>query len=397
MDALIIGAGIAGPALGIALARIGIEAVVFEAAGAPRDQAGAFLNLAPNGLTALAALGLPHLVDDVGFRNDRLVFQNESGRVLAETAVGGITLLRGALSRALREAAGRAGVRFEFGKSLESIAASPGGVIARFADGTETHGRFLLGADGIHSTTRALTFPEAPRPSYTGIINLGGVVATDLPPTGDAMRMIFGRRGFFGYAVRPSGETYWFSNFAQKDEPPRAALQNVGADRYREQLLALHKDDPPEVSHILQAVSHDVGAYAIYDIPSLPAWQRGDVCLIGDAAHAIGPHVGQGASLALEDAVVIAKCVRDLPDVASAFAMFERLRRPRVEPIVTASRRTGRQKAPSGWIGRRVRDLILPVFLRRSAQAVAEIYRYRLDWDEPVVSSAAATMPAASS
>ncbi len=83
-------------------------------------------------------------------------------------------------------------------------------------------------------------------------------------------------------------------------------------------------------------------------IMSLPRWHHGSVCLIGDAAHAIGPHVGQGPSLALEDAFVLAKCLRDLRDPARAFATFEELRRERVEPIVKQSRRTGEQKAPTG-------------------------------------------------
>ena len=64
--------------------------------------------------------------------------------------------------------------------------------------------------------------------------------------------MIFGHRGFFGYAVRPGGETYWFSNFAQKEEPPRGALANADGD-YRKELVAVHQDDPAEVMRILQA------------------------------------------------------------------------------------------------------------------------------------------------
>ena len=90
--------------------------------------------------------------------------------------------MRGALSRALREAAVDAGVRFEFGKVLESVAEREGGVVARFADGSTTSGRALVGADGIHSRTRGSFFPDAPPPTYTGIINLGGVVRTELPP-----------------------------------------------------------------------------------------------------------------------------------------------------------------------------------------------------------------------
>jgi 2-polyprenyl-6-methoxyphenol hydroxylase-like FAD-dependent oxidoreductase len=365
---LIIGAGIAGPAAAIALRRVGIDAVVFEATSAPRDDAGAFLNLAPNGINVLRTLGLEHVLDGIGFDNDRIVFRNEAGRTLADVPVGGVTVMRGALSVALRQAAEAVGVGVEFGKTLESIEAQPKCVAARFADGTTATGSFLVGADGIHSRARQTFFANAPKPAYTGIINLGGIVYTDLASTDNAMHMIFGRRGFFGYAVRPSGETYWFSNFAQKDEPSRREFSNVGADRFKQQLLSIHRDDPPEVCRILRSVSGDIGAYAVYDILSLPAWHREAVCLVGDAAHAIGPHVGQGASLALED----------------AFATFEHVRRARVEPIVQQSRRTGQQKAPGGWLGRKVRDLILPTFLRKGAQAANRLYAFPLDWDDPI-------------
>jgi 2-polyprenyl-6-methoxyphenol hydroxylase-like FAD-dependent oxidoreductase len=384
---LIVGGGIAGSALGIALRRAGINSVVYEASPAPRDNAGAFLNLAPNGLNVLQALGLAHLTDGLGFRNDRLIFHNETGRMLADVPVGGVTLMRGALNRALREAAIEAGVRFEFGKALESVTEHDGGVVAQFADGTTTSGRLLVGADGIHSRTRYSFFPEAPQPTYTGIINLGGIVQTDLPSTDTAMHMIFGRRGFFGYAVRPSGETFWFSNFAQSEEPARGSLETVDATEFQQRLLNLHRGDPPEVTRILQAVSGNIGAYAVYDIMSLPRWQHSRVCLIGDSAHAVGPHVGQGASLALEDAFMLAKCLRDLPDPATAFTTFEGLRRERVERIVKQSRRTGEQKAPTGWLGRKIRDIILPVFLRQGAQATAWMYAYPLDWEEPIAAN----------
>ena len=122
---------------------------------APRDDGGAFLNLAPNGINVLRTLGLEHIIDGLGFQNDRLVFHNEAGRVLADAPVGGVTIMRGALSRALRAAAERAGVRFEFGKALASIDERNGGVVARFADGTTKQGRVLIGADGIHSRYQA--------------------------------------------------------------------------------------------------------------------------------------------------------------------------------------------------------------------------------------------------
>ena len=193
--ALVIGAGVAGPVMGVALVRAGIPAVVYEASPTPRDGAGVFLNLAPNGLAALRALGLDHSLEEIGFQNDCLVFHNEAGRVLAEVPVGGVTLLRGALSRALRQAAEQRGIRFEFGKSIESVDQDHGSVLARFADGTSASGRCLIGADGIHSRTRSSIFPAAAAPADTGILNAGGIVQTDLRPTGTAMHMVFGRRG----------------------------------------------------------------------------------------------------------------------------------------------------------------------------------------------------------
>ena len=278
-------------------------------------------------------------------------------------------------------------MRVEFAKTprIDSRAARRGGrAVRRWHHGG---GRAAsIGADGIHSRTRASVIPDAPRPAYTGIINLGGVVQTDLPPTGDAMHMVFGRRAFFGYAVRPSGETYWFSNYAQKEEPARDAFTDVHADTMRDRLLALApRRSAGSEPHSADALSGSIGAYPIYDMPPLPSWQRGAVCLIGDAAHAIGPHVGQGVSLALEDAFMVASCLRDFHDPAAAFTAFERLRRGRVEPVVRQSRRTGRQKAPAGWIGRKIRDFVLPMFLRQGADAAArELYGYELPkWDTP--------------
>src|SRR5262249_2411369 len=157
------------------------------------------------------------------------------------------------------------------------------------------------------------------------------------------------------------------------------SLKRVDGGAWRQKLLDLHRDDPTEVCRILQALEGDIGCYAIYDIPSLPRWHRDNVCLIGDAAHAIGPHVGQGASLALEDAFGLARCRGDLPQTTTAFTAFERLRRERVERVVQQARRTGSRKAPTGWFGRKIRDLVLPIFLRKSAQATQDLYTYPLD------------------
>jgi FAD-dependent urate hydroxylase len=380
--ALIVGVGVAGPALGIALGRSGIRSAVFEECAAPRDRGGAFLNVAPNGIKVLEALGLENRVEELGFVTDRLVFHNDRGRVLSETAAEGVTILRGVLSRALREAAMAAGVTFVFGKQVEWIQERDGTVTVAFADGTAESTRLLVGADGVHSRVRRGVFPDAPKPTYTGVVNLGGVVHTDLPPTGTAMHLFFGKHAFFGYAVRRSGETYWFTNYALADEPLPDSPAVVDAATFKEQLLELHASDPPEISHILNAVTERIGIYPIYDMPVLPSWHSRSVCLIGDAAHALGPN-GQGASLALEDAFMLAKCLHDVSEPSSALDTFERLRRDRVERASQQKRRSNGKGSTSG-IGRKIRDLVLPRFLQRGAAATLWMYGYPADWDEPI-------------
>jgi 2-polyprenyl-6-methoxyphenol hydroxylase-like FAD-dependent oxidoreductase len=109
-------------------------------------------------------------------------------------------------------------------------------------------------------------------------------------------------------------------------------------------------------------------------------WYRGRVCLAGDAAHAVGPHSGQGGSLALEDAIVLAKCLRDAPEVEAAFAAYQRIRKERAEHVAHQTRRIGNRKAAPGPIGRAFRDRVLPVFLRQGVKTFEPIYAHHIEW-----------------
>jgi FAD-dependent urate hydroxylase len=108
------------------------------------------------------------------------------------------------------------------------------------------------------------------------------------------------------------------------------------------------------------ATTSELAAYPVHDLPEVPTWHRGPMVIISDAAHATSPSSGQGASLAIEDAVILAKCLRDMPDAARAFAAYEQLRRGRVERVVRHSARIGRSKTP-GPVGRWLRDLVMPL------------------------------------
>ncbi|MFC9973095.1 FAD-dependent monooxygenase [Spirillospora sp. NPDC127200] len=114
----------------------------------------------------------------------------------------------------------------------------------------------------------------------------------------------------------------------------------------------------------------------------LPAWHRGRMIVIGDAAHAPSPSSGQGASLAIEDGVELARALRDHGGVAAAFAAYDALRRPRVARIVKQAARVNSNKA-AGPVARVFRDLLLPVVLRRTAEGrqVRETYGHHIDWE----------------
>jgi 2-polyprenyl-6-methoxyphenol hydroxylase-like FAD-dependent oxidoreductase len=206
-----------------------------------------------------------------------------------------------------------------------------------------------------------------------------------LAPTHEAFHMIFGKRAFFGYCVRPSGGTYWFANLTWRDELTQQKLFAISPRTWKEQMLEQFADDVGPATEILQATDDELAAYPIHDMPIVPTWYRGHIVLLGDAAHATSPSSGQGASLAIEDAVVLAKCLRDLPDTKQAFAACERLRRDRVEKVVQYSGRISRSKT-SGPVARWFRDLIMPVALKHFASPAAHawLYRYHVDWNESV-------------
>jgi FAD-dependent urate hydroxylase len=397
MHALVIGGGIAGPATGIALRKAGHDATVFEAYPTLATEVGYFLTLAGNGSDALTVLGADGPVRAAAVPMPWMEFRNGAGRVLGRMDNGGAaadgtvsqTILRADLYRALHDEAVRAGVRFAYGRRLASIATDDpaGTVTAGFTDGSTATGDLLVGADGLHSVTRAWLDRAAPRPRYVPILNTGGYArGVDVDSEPGVFTMVFGRRAFFGYGRRPDGEVWWFANPPHPTEPTAADLAALNqGERWRRHLLDLFAVDRTPAVDLIEATTHDLTGWATYDLPRVPTWHRGRVVLVGDAAHATSPSSGQGASMALEDAVVLGKCLRDLDDVEQALDRYVVLRRPRVERVVATGARSSNLKV-AGPVGRMVRDLMLPLVLRQVARRTRQewMYTYHVDWDEPV-------------
>jgi 2-polyprenyl-6-methoxyphenol hydroxylase-like FAD-dependent oxidoreductase len=278
------------------------------------------------------------------------------------------------------------GIRIEYGKRLSAIEDTGAGVVCRFEDGTEAHGDVVLGADGLHSRARRFVDPMSPAPSYTGLLGVGGFAkAPALSPTLDTQHFVFGKRAFFGYLVKPSREVYWFANIAGPEPVPEQPARTT--DEWKRELHTLFDGDGEIIHRILDAAVGAIGVHPVHDMPPLPTWRRGPVVLLGDAAHATSPSAGQGASQALEDAVVVAQCLRDIPDTATALATYERIRRERTERVVAYSRKLGSGKAPSGPVARWLRDLFLPFALKHfaSPKAHAWLFTHHIDWDANIV------------
>ena len=390
MKALIIGCGIGGPTVAMALQHVGIESAIYEAHANTADGVGSFLNIASNGLDALRVLGAHEAVMAAGIPTPHMVMWSGTGKRLGQVENGlrlddgtvSHTIQRADFYRIVRDEAAARGIPISYGKRLVGIRESATDVTALFDDGSEATADLLIAADGVHSATRDLIDTKAPAPRYSGLLSVGGVV-DDPAFTGEAgtYNMIFGKKAFFGYSVADSGRTWWFANLPLRNEPSRDLLATTD---WKPLLIDAFTGDNNFSAEIIRRSPVEL-VLPIYDLPPIPTWRRGRVLLTGDAAHATSPSSGQGASLAIEDALILAKCLRDLPDYAAAFERFELLRRVRAERVVEFSRRITNSKA-AGPIARRIRDLMMPLFLKKAANpdALAWLYRHHVDWDAPV-------------
>ncbi|MCS5733817.1 FAD-dependent oxidoreductase [Herbiconiux daphne] len=408
MKALIIGGGIAGTATALALHQAGIDCEVHEARESHSDGVGAFITVAVNGVSMLDLLGVD-IRSLPGVDTPFMQLALGDGEPLTRFPLGPVlddgtvtrTITRSELYAALRRAVEQRGIPIQYGHRLERVdqAGQAGPVTAHFAGGDTATGDLLIGADGLHSRVRSLIDAGAPKARYLGVLNAGGYatgVAVDAEP--GTMQMIFGRSTFFSYLPAPDGTIWWFANPPMRDEPARGSLAAIDGEAWRTTLLDLVAADDTPAAAIIQASPELFAPWATHDFPSVPVWHRAGMIIIGDAAHAASPSSGQGASMALEDAVVLALALRDSATIEQAFDAYESLRRRRVARVVARGKRAGSGKAP-GPVGRVVRDAFLRTMFARSRRALREegstpprpgsarssqtpawLFDYRIDW-----------------
>ncbi|QIB35591.1 FAD-dependent monooxygenase [Ancylobacter pratisalsi] len=388
----IAGAGIGGLTAAIALARAGFEVEILERAHA-LEEAGAGVQLAANATRCLASLGLyervaANAVTPTGFavmdgRRGAAIAQAPMG-AQAEARFGGpfIVIHRADLQAALLGAAREiAGITLHLDRAVEGFEAAADGVSVHSHDGRTLQAQALIGADGLRSRVRQHLRPGA-RPVFRHRAAWRATVPAHALPAALATpvtRLWLGPGAHLvSYPVKSGTAINLVA--VTPDERPVHGWSLEGAP---DELLAHYRDWSPDARALLGAPERWL-RWALFDLDPMPAWGQstepgagtGPVTLLGDAAHAMPPFLAQGAAQAIEDAVVLARCLKDAPDASAALARYEGLRLSRTAAVQRAARSMDRIYHLSGP-ARMARDLVMRA---RAGSALLERYRWIYGW-----------------
>ena len=338
---VIVGAGPGGLVAAIALHRAGLPVRLLERAPEVRA-AGAGLMLQINAMRMLASLDLAGPVAAAGEELVGATVATARGKVLSAASMveaqdrhgaPGVAVHRAALSRVLADALPE-GI-LSCSAEVVGLEQDEGGVDVRCVDGSRTRGRAVIGADGIHSRVRQAIIGDRPL-RYAGYTCWRGVAPVSRPLGAGMMSERWGRGQRFGIVPICAEQTYWF---ATENAPPDGAH---GADP-RAELLARFSYFGAPVTDLLEATpGNEILRNDIVDLDPLDRWVHGRVALLGDAAHAMTPNMGQGACQAVEDAVVLAACVAGAASVADGLQTYESRRMTRARSFVDRSWTLGR-------------------------------------------------------
>jgi salicylate hydroxylase len=383
MRIIVVGAGIGGLAAALALARAKFEVEVVERAGVLRE-VGAGLQLSPNAMKALQWLGVSGSVEAVSSEPQALELRTgkSGGRVFsipagpsARRRFGApyLHIHRADLIEVLRTAAEAEGVRIRLGSRLSAFTRPDNEVRVGLDNGTILEADLLVGADGMRSTVRQILF-GADHPRFTGAVAWRVVAPIEACPDLPDAAVVWAGPGRHAVTYRIR----------------RGSLINfvgvVEEDRWREEGW----DEPGDKAELARAfegwaspVTSIIGAartchrWALFDRDPLPRWSDGRATLLGDACHPMPPFLAQGAALAIEDAVVLARCLSaQYEQPEAALLAYEEKRKARTAKVLATARsnmgvfhRSNIVTQVATYGPMRIADKLMPAFVRS-----------RLDW-----------------
>ncbi|MGJ8515742.1 FAD-dependent urate hydroxylase HpxO [Carnimonas bestiolae] len=342
MKALVIGAGIGGLCAAVALKKAGIDCDVYEAVKEIKP-VGAALSIWPNGVKCMRRLGMGDIIDTHGgpmhflaykdYRSAEDLTQFSLAPLIEQTGERPSPVARSLLQQDMLDFWGRDSV--QFGKRVVSAEQRDHGVSVKFADGSEAHGDFLIAADGSHSALRPHVLGFTPERRYAGYVNWNGLVEID-----EAIAPAEQWTTFVGEGKRVSlmpiadGRFYFFF-----DVPLPAGLAE-DRSTLRDDLTRYFDGWAAPVQRLIAALDpNTTNRIEIHDIEPFDTLVRGNIALLGDAAHNTTPDIGQGGCAAMEDAVVLGECVRTHSDITTALRYYERERCARVRDLVLKARK----------------------------------------------------------
>ena len=352
------GAGIGGLSAAISLRQAGWQVRVFERATSAREL-GFGLALAPNAVQALRSLGVADAVLSRGFAPTRGDLRRIDGTLLKRVhlppgELGGpfTVALRPALHGALLDSVGSEAL--ELGRAATSFSAAGSRVTLSFDNGPDAEGDLLVGADGIGSVIRRALHPSEAPPRACGIVAVRGAVHGAIAHLDGLSAVYYLGPGVESVLIRAS-ETgiYWFLSMAGEIVP--AGMTDAAA------IVAHMAPRFDDTFRAITSATNDLRFDTLVDRDPLPFWGRGAVTLIGDAAHPVLPHTGQGAAQAMVDAVELGRALSGEPQVDAALRRYEDDRRRKTAALLRRGRRVARAMRMTNPVGCAMRELVIRI------------------------------------
>ena len=337
-NVIVVGGGIGGLTAALALRRDGHEVVVLERRPTS-EEAGAGISLWPNAMRILRELGVGEALESAAISDGRATIRTPRGRRLSVTDMDEIghryaaplaVVHRSHLLEVLRDAVGEDALRL--GATCTGVVQDDRLARAQLADGSQVEAEVLVAADGVGSRLRDALIDKG-AVHDTGLVAWRAVVPVNGVDIEAVAGEAWGRGDMFGAAPLTGGRLYWFAS-------SRAPAFAAGAEAdERERLLERFAGWHDPIPAIIEATPPDaIIRTPLRELTPLPVWTSGRVALLGDAAHAMLPNLGQGGCQAIEDAAALGRSLRAGAGVPEALRAYEHSRKPRADRIARQSR-----------------------------------------------------------